>query len=52
MLRLTELGLDRLTEHVIALQRVTNAAAELVAAHRLTSSGLLAAPARRPADSL
>jgi hypothetical protein len=32
-LRLTTLGLDRLTEHVTALQRVASTAAELVAAH-------------------
>jgi hypothetical protein len=30
------LGLDRLTEHVTALQMVANAAAELVTAHRVT----------------
>jgi hypothetical protein len=35
-LRLTSLGLDRLTEHVTALQRVASIAAELVAAQRLT----------------
>ena len=33
-LRLTALGLDRLTEHVTALQTVARAAAELVAAQR------------------
>jgi hypothetical protein len=33
-LRLTVLGLDRLTEHVTALQRVVSTAAELVAAQR------------------
>ena len=33
-LRLTVLGLDRLTEHVTALQRVVSTAANLVAAQR------------------
>ncbi|MET9002077.1 MarR family transcriptional regulator [Amycolatopsis sp. NPDC004169] len=33
-LRLTVLGLDRLTEHVKALGRVANTAAEIVTAHR------------------
>jgi DNA-binding transcriptional ArsR family regulator len=33
-LRLTALGLDRLTEHVTALQTVAHTAAELVAAQR------------------
>jgi DNA-binding transcriptional ArsR family regulator len=33
-LRLTALGLNRLTEHVTALQRVASTAAELVAAQR------------------
>jgi hypothetical protein len=51
-LRLTALGLDRLTEHVTALQRVTSAAAELVAAQRGTRSGLLADAECRPADYL
>ncbi|WP_432854822.1 MarR family transcriptional regulator [Amycolatopsis sp. CA-161197] len=34
VLRLTPLGLDRLTEHVTALRSVANAAAELVSARR------------------
>lgn len=41
-LRLTPLGLDRLTEHVTALQTVARTAAELVAAQR---------DALRPSDS-
>jgi hypothetical protein len=35
-IRLTALALDRLTEHVTALQRVVSTAAELVAAQRAT----------------
>lgn len=34
-LRLTPLGLDRLSEHITALHKVTNTAAQLVAAQRI-----------------
>jgi hypothetical protein len=51
-LRLTVLGLDRLTEHLSALQRVANAAAELVTAQRVARSRVAIDAERRPADSL
>jgi hypothetical protein len=50
-LRLTALGLDRLTKHVAALHRVTNAAAELLTAQRVARSHPVTDSMRPSADS-
>jgi hypothetical protein len=51
-LRLTALGLDRLTDHVTALHKVTNAAAELLTAQHVARSHPVTDAVRPPPDSL